>query len=83
MLCSDYNRVECWRPFLSGQNRSTNQRSGMIFEVQNRRFSARARARGVHRRMQMHSKVIILKKIPGGFKINTFLWEWAKSFLLP
>ena len=52
------NRVECGRPFLSGQNRSTNQRSEMILEAQNRRFSARA-----HRRMR--SKLFIFKKFQG------------------
>ena len=30
-----YSRVECGRLFLRGQNRSTNQRSGMILEVLN------------------------------------------------
>ena len=51
-----YNRVECGRPFLSGQNRSTNQRSEMILEAQNRRFSVRGR---------MRSKLFIFKKFQG------------------
>ena len=44
------SRVERERLFLRGQNRSTNQRSGMILEVQNQRFSAHAR--GAHWRMR-------------------------------
>ena len=60
--CSFFSiRVECGLLFLNGQNRSTNQRSGMILEVQYRRFSARAR--GAHRRMRI--KVFILKKFHG------------------
>ena len=55
------NRVERGRLFLRGQNRSTNQRSGMILEVQNRRFSAHTR--GAHWRMR--TKVVIFKKLQG------------------
>ena len=53
------NRVERERLFLRGQNRATNQRSGMILEVQNRRFSAHAR--GAHWRIR--TKVFIFKKL--------------------
>ena len=54
---------------LIGQNRSSNQRSGMILEVQFQNFGA-----GV--------KVFIFKKIPGGPNINFFLSKLARSFLL-
>ena len=53
-----YSRVECGRLFLRGQNRSTNQRSGIILEVQNRRFCARGH--GAHWRMR--TKVFNFKK---------------------
>ena len=52
-------RVERERLFLRGQNRATNQRSGMILEVQNRRFSAHAR--GAH--LRIRTKVFIFKKL--------------------
>ena len=41
-----YNRVECGDLFLIGQNRSGNQRSGMILGVQIQNFSARTTRRG-------------------------------------
>ena len=44
--------------FLIGQNRSTNQRSDMIFEVQIQSFGAR---------QSFH-----FQKIPGGLNINIF-----------
>ena len=44
-----------WKTFLRGQNRSTNQRSGMILEVQNQ-ASVRTRA--------ARTKVFIFKKFP-------------------
>ena len=65
------NRVECGRPFLSGQNRSTNQRSEMILEKQNRRFSA-------HRRMC--SKLFIFKKFQG---LKIFFFFVGMSKMLP
>ena len=55
ILCS---RVECGRLFLSGQNRSTYQRSGIILETQNRRFCARGH--GTH--WCMRTKVLNFKK---------------------
>ena len=54
-------RVECGIFFLIGQNRSNNQRSGMILEVQIRSFSTRER--GARRRTLV--KVFILKKFQG------------------
>ena len=50
--------------FLIGQNRSTNQRSGMILEVQIQIFGARARA---HSHQSFH-----FQKIPGGPNISIF-----------
>ena len=50
--------------FWSGQNRSTNQRSGMILELKNQRTGARALK-------------FSFSKIPGGLKINIFMWKVA------
>ena len=68
-------RVECGRPFLSGQNRATNQRSGMILDVQNRRFSEHARS--AHRRMR--TKVFIFKKFLGAKKLIFFCGNGQKA----
>ena len=48
-----------WKFFLIGQNRSGNQRSGMILEVQIQNFGARAKSR------RTRVKVFILKKFQG------------------
>ena len=61
MIYSVCNRVECGWLFLIGQNRSTNQRSGMILEFKNQRFNARAR--GAHQRTRI--KVFIFKNFQG------------------
>ena len=58
-----HTRVECGNFFIS-QNRSTNQRSGMILDIQIQIFGA---CQG------MHVKVFIFKKIPGGPNINIVL----------
>ena len=54
-----------WNFFLIGQNRLTNQRSGMILEVQIRSFGAR---------QSFH-----FQKIPGGLNINIFFENWYKA----
>ena len=61
------SRVECWH-FLIGQNRSSNQRSGMILELQIQNFRASRRTR---------VKVLIFKKFQGAQ-----LLKLAWSFLL-
>ena len=53
-----------WLFFLRGQSRSTNQWSGMILEVQNRRFSARACVKRASACAQC-SKVLIFKNFRG------------------
>ena len=62
-----------WLFFLRGQSRSTNQWSGMILEVQNRRFSARACVKRASACAQC-SKVLIFKNFRG-LKRCYFLWE--------
>ena len=69
------SRVERGTLFLRGQNRSTNQMSGMILEVQNRRFSARLRSA----RQRMCSKVFIFKKFQGAYKFIFFCEKWQKA----
>ena len=56
--------------FLIDRNRSTNQRSGMILEMQIQIFAAHAR------------QIFHFQKIPGGPKFFIFLWKLAWSFLL-
>ena len=52
--------------FFIGQNRSSNQRSGMILEVQIQNFSA--------------SQNFHFQQIPGGLNIDIFWWKLAWSF---
>ena len=62
--------------FLRGQNRSTNEMSGMILEVQNRRVSSQAC--GVRQRMS--SKVFISKNSRG---LKNFIFFVERVFKLP
>ena len=55
---------------LIGQNRSTNQSSGMILEVQIQNFSALAL--GAHQSFSF-------QKIPGGPNINIFCENWYEA----
>ena len=57
-------RVECGIFFFIGQNRLSNQRSGMILEVQFQNFGAHAH------------QSYYFQKIPGGPNINIFCENW-------
>ena len=72
-ICSE-NRW-AWKFFLIRQNRSTNQRSVMILEVQIQIFGEHAPCAPAHARQSFH-----FQKIPEGPNINHFLWKLAWSF---
>ena len=63
-----------WKFFLIGRNRSTNQKSGMILEVQIQNLGERACGASAHARQSFH-----FQKMPGGLNINIFCENWYKA----